>query len=146
MRGDGLADLVERLQALVLVVQLSVASSKHNLVFAEYRMLSQLLGESLSGVHSVEHPERVPKLVAQLRRGERELLLRGQGVQEPVHVLVVDEVAVLVGGEELVQVEGVLHRLAVDVAAASQLAGDDVAHLVGEHVEARQVGVGVRGL
>ena len=45
------------------------------------------------------------------------------------------------GRKELVEVEGVLDGLAVDVATAPHFARHDVAHLVGEHVEARQLSI-----
>ena len=77
MVRDCLADLVERLDRLVLVVEFAVACSEHDLVVFEDRMRVKFLGERLSGVHAVEHPERVAQLVAQLRRRERELLLSG---------------------------------------------------------------------
>ena len=54
------------------------------------------------------------------------------------------EAAVLLGREELVEVEGELGLLAVDLHAAAGLPLDDVAHLVSEQVELRKVGVGVR--
>ena len=54
------------------------------------------------------------------------------------------EAAVLLGREELVEVEGELGLLAVDLHAAAGLPLDDVAHLVSEQVELGEVGIGVR--
>lgn len=58
-------------------------------------MLSKHSGESPGGIHAVEHPERVAQLVAQFWRGERVLLLRGQSIEETLHVVVMDEPSVL---------------------------------------------------
>ena len=101
-------------------------------------MLSKHSGESPGGIHAVEHPERVAQLVAQFWRGERVLLLRGQSIEETLHVVVMDEPSVL-RLEELVQIERVFGLNAVDLHALRHLVLDDVGHLVGEHVKFRQI-------
>ena len=141
---DRAAHLVERLLVLVVGIDLAVAGGEHHLVVPEDGVRLKLLGEGAGGVHAIEHPERVAQLVAQLGRRERELLLRGERVEELVHVGVVHEAAVLLGREELVEVEGELGLLAINLHAAAGLLLDDVAHLVGEQVELGKVGVGVR--
>ena len=144
-KGDGLVMVLDRAAHLVeRLLVLVVAGGKHHLVVPEDGVRLKLLGEGAGGVHAVEHPERVAQLVAQLGRRERELLLRGERVEELVHVGVVHEAAVLLGREELVEVEGELGLLAINLHAAAGLLLDDVAHLVGEQVELGEVGVGVR--
>ena len=141
---DRAAYLVERFLVLVIGVDLAVASSEYHLVILEDGVRLQLLGEGAGGVDAVEHPERVTQLVAQPGCRERELLLRGERVEELIHVGVVHEAAVVLGREELVEVEGELGLLAINLHAAAGLLLDDVAHLVGEQVELGEVGVGVR--
>ena len=140
---DRAAYLVERFLVLVIGVDLAVASSEYHLVILEDGVRLQLLGEGAGGVDAVEHPERVAQLVAQLGSRERELLLCGERIEERVHVGVVHEAAVLLGREELVEVEGEFGLFAVDLHAAAGFLLDDVAHLVGEQVELGEVGVGV---
>jgi hypothetical protein len=78
--------------------------------------------QRLGGGDPVEQPERVPDLVAQLGRGERVLLVGREAVEELDDLGLVLEEAVVLGGEELVEVEGVVDvaRLFVDGDALGQ--------------------------
>ena len=75
--------------------------------------------------------------------GERVLLVGLQSVDELLDGLLVQEVAVPVSSEELVQIERVVHLLAVDTGALRQLIADDLRHLVCAKLDAGEAFVGV---
>ena len=75
-------------------------------------MCFEKLLQRLGGGHAVEQPEGVPDLVAQLGGGQRALVVGREGVEELDDLGLVLEDPVVLGGEELVEVEGeVLARL-----------------------------------
>ena len=102
-------------------------------------LLEQLL-QRLGGGDAVEQPERVADLVAQLRRGERVLLVGRQAVEELDDLGLVLEEAVVLGREELVEVEREVdvRLVLVDGDALGQTVGDHPRDLVGQQVERRQ--------
>ena len=75
--------------------------------------------------------------------GEGVLLVCLQRVDELLDGLLVQEVAVAVGGEELVQVERVIHLLAVDTGALRQLVADNLRHLICAELDAWEAFVGI---
>ena len=105
--------------------------------------VAQLLREFLGAVHAVQQPESMAQGVTQLGGGEGITGLAAQGVEPFVHGFVVHETATL-HAEELVEVEGISLRVAVDLHTLPHLVEHDVAHAVGVHVEARHGGIGVR--
>ena len=101
-------------------------------------MLVQLACQRFRGVHAVQQPEGMLQLIPQLRRGKGEFLLCCHRVQKLVNRGVMDKAFVLIRGKKLVQVERVFFCLAVDLYAPGQLIPDDLAHLIGEHIQLRQ--------
>ena len=77
------------------------------------------------------------QLVSELRCGEWKLLLCGECVQKAVNVIVMQEITVLVGGKKLIQIEGILNVLSVDVHATFNFPSHNVRHLVSKQVETR---------
>ena len=75
--------------------------------------------------------------------GERVLLVCLQRVDELLDGLLVQEVTVPVGGEKLVQVERIIHLLAVDTGAPRQLVADNLGHLVCAELDAGEAFVWV---
>lgn len=139
--ADGSADLVQRLadDRQVCVVGSAVACGEDDRVVLEHRVLLQDAFERLGGGDTVQEPERVADLVAQLGRGERVLLVGGQAIEELDDLGLVLEEAVVLGGEELTQVEGVVDvgAVLVDGDAHGELVADHARDLVGEHVQRR---------
>ena len=100
-------------------------------------MLLKFLCKRFGAIDAVENPKRMLEFRSELISGEWELFLRGQCIKKLRHALVVDKASVL-RLEELVQVERILLRLAVDLDTALSFVTDDFGHLVGEEVQAGQ--------
>ena len=140
---DGRAHLVERLadsDRVGVVVGASVAGGQDDRVVLEDVVLLEELLQRLRRGDAVEQPEGVADLVAQLRRGERVLLVGRQAVEELDDLGLVLEEPVVLGREELVEVEGEVdvRLVLVDGDALGQTVGDHPRDLVGQQVERRQ--------
>ena len=123
----------------------AVAGGQDDRVVLEDLVLLQQAFERLRGGDAVEEPERVPDLVAQLGGGERVLLVGRQRVEELDDLGLVLEVAVVLGAEELGEVEGVVdvRLVLLDGDTLGEVVGDHARQLIGEQVERRQRGVRV---
>ena len=109
-------------------------------------MFFKFAGKRPGAVHTVQQPEGVPEFIPQFRRGEGELLLRGQRVQKAVNRGFIHKAPCFVDSKKFIQVKSVLFCLPLDLNALRQFIADDFAHLVGEQVQTRQAGVGVAGI
>ena len=85
------------------------------------------------------------ELPAQLRRGEGVLLTPEEHEEEFFDLIPVDELAVVVSEEELIQVKGRVHRLVLILQhdAAAELIIDHGPQLIREHLELREALIGV---
>ena len=148
MVHDGVEYLVIALPVLRVVrrIELAVARCNHDLVIFKDRMLLQQLRHGLDTIDAVKEPECMAQLVSQLRRAERKFFVRRQRIKEFFHVFFVDEAPTLYA-EKFVEVERIFGVLVFGkVEAFLQRIADHVRELVGEHVETRQLFVGIRSL
>ena len=143
---DGLLHPIVGLDGLPAVVGGAVAGGQHHLVVLKSAaLLPQQPGHGLGTVHAVGHqPERVGHLPPQFRCGEGEFLLRGQCLQQFLHVCLVLKPAVLAGLKEFVQVEGIVYRISlIERHTLPHLLAHDVAHAIGEEVQPWHVLIGI---
>ena len=140
---DGRAHLVQGLAGrdrVGVVVGAPVAGGQDDRVVLEDVVLLEQLLQCLGRGDAVEQPEGVADLVSQLRRGERVLLVGRQAVEELDDLGLVLEEPVVLGREELVEVERVVdvRLVLVDSDALGQTVRDHPRDLVGQQVERRQ--------
>ena len=107
----------------------------------------QQFGKRLRRRHAIEEPERMGELAARLAGSEREAVGRGERVDEPDDILLVDELPVLADLEELRQRERIrfVHAVTVNVTGSLHRATEDD---TGQHerheLHLRHVGIRVR--
>ena len=148
MRSYGLFYAVEVLfgGSVFVLIGAAVAHDLYNVVFVENRISRQQLFQCLYALDTVQIPEGMGKLLPQLRRGKRILLLRRQRVQELLDLCLVDELPGLVRVKELVQVECIIRRfLGLQVGMPDPLP-DHRRQLIGVHGKARKRLIGVISL
>ena len=145
MLRNGRLHLVDGFLRLLVIASPAVTHGGHNLILAKHLVRFQQFFQRADACHAVQIPHGMGQLLPQLRRGKGILLLGRQGVKKFFDLLLVDETALLIGGEKFVQVKGVVHcpLLLGEVQSLLNALPDHAGELIGKHGQPGQGLIGV---